>query len=465
MPPSEAHRIFVREGPVGLGQAFVGRGVVMGPLARYSDEIVNTLIGSERHGFVLGLLGEWGCGKSSAMLILLDLIAQRLEKQLDGLTISSVMTPQEPLARMIRVAADGADAFYPVTSSLLRAPLLLGERPTEDARLDLAQAILLGLPPKMQDSIAEALGFEAPPGGDTPGRRMETARLLRSALRTQQATGTEVEQWIRYARSDYLDGAHHEANGVPSFLHRNVHVTMLEDLDRAQLSYTAQILNAVRFWVDTEGMFFVVSAPRDYLRDAALLAIPVAGEADAPDERTTNAIQKFVHHELHMPLLLETADDVGGYWRALLESGSDGLAEIGNGVWELMQDALGTNRPLGVLAPLLSPQVVDLAASATPLPREAKHWYNALVAELCLHDGAVAAAGAGRAGPCRAHDTAAGPPRGEANRGGLRVRAPGTRSHGRPCDQEPSGAWLPAEMAVRSPGGSRARPRHGVLRG
>jgi hypothetical protein len=387
VPPIEAHRVFVREGPVDLGQAFVGRGGVMGPLARYGDEIVNTLIGSERHGFVLGLLGEWGCGKSSAMLILLDLIAQRLQKELDGLTVSSLTTPQEPLARMIRVTAAGADPFYPVTSSLLRAPLSLGERPTEDARLDLAQAILLGLPPKMQDSIAEALDFTPPPGVDTPGRRMETARLLRKALHNQQATGTEVEQWIRYARSDYLEGAYQEADGVPSFLYRNVHVTMLEDLDRAQLSYTAQILNAVRFWVDTEGMFFVISAPRDYLRDAALLAIPVAGEAGAPDERTTNAIQKFVHHELHMPLLLETADDVAAFWRALLGFGSDGLAEIGNGIRELIQEALGTNRPLGVLAPLLSPQVVDLSAPATPLPREAKHWYNALVGELCLITG------------------------------------------------------------------------------
>ena len=382
MPPGNAHRIFVREGPVGLGQAFVGRGGVMGPLARYGDEIVKTLIGPERHGFVLGLLGEWGCGKSSAMLILLDLVKERLEQELDGLTVRSMTTPQEPLARMIKVTGTGTDTFYPVTSSLLRAPLSLGERPTEDARLDLAQAILLGLPPKMQDSIAEVLGITPSKEVGTPGRRMETTRMLRQALRKHQATGTEVEQWIRYARSDYLDGAHPETDGVPSFLYRNVHVTMLEDLDRAQLSYTAQILNAVRFWVDTEGMFFVVSAPRDYLRDAALLAIPGVGEFGSPGERATNAIQKFVHHELHMPLLLETADDVADYWRALLESGSDGLAEVGDGVRDLIQGGLDSSHPLGVLAPLLSPRVVDLSVAAMPLPRDAKHSYNALVGEL-----------------------------------------------------------------------------------
>jgi KAP family P-loop domain len=388
--PPRTHRILVPEGPVDKAQAFVGRGGVMGPLARYSDEIVNTLIGSERHGFVLGLLGEWGCGKSSAMLILLDLIKERLDKELEGLTVQSVPTAQEPLARMVRVTGTGTGPFYPVTSSLLRAPLSLGERSTEDARLDLAQAILLGLPPGMQDSIAKALGFTPPTGEDTPRRRMETAQLLREVLHKQQATGTEVEQWIRYARSDYLEGRHGETDEVPSYLHRNVHVTMLEDLDRAQLSYTAQILNAVRFWVDTEGMFFVVSAPGDYLRDAALLAIPVAGEVGEAEERAANAIQKFVHHELHMPLLLESADDVSGYWQKLLESGSDGLGEIGNGVRELLQEALRTNSLLGVLAPLLSPRMVDLSGPATPLPREAKHWYNALVGELSQINGQVA---------------------------------------------------------------------------
>jgi hypothetical protein len=380
------HRIFAYEGPVSLRGAFIHdegreRGLRTA-LQRYGDEIVDALTGPDHRGFALGLLGEWGCGKTSGMLMLLDLVAERLQAEVGDLKVTSLSSPQEPLARTI-VVTDSAGDHFPVTSSVLRAPLSLSEGRHNDARLDLAQAVLLGLPPQMLEYVATLLDPKRKATGmEAPRQRLENAQFLRQALRLEEAQGTDVEQWVRDARIDYLTNGNGDSGDGPAFLQRNVHVVLLDDLDRAPMSYTAQILNAVRFWVDTEGMFFVIAASPGYLGEAALAAMPKGWVTGSPDESAKRAVQKFVHHELHVPMLLETTDHVARYWKELLAASSGGLAKARNGSEALIDDALSSNLPLGVLAPMLSPRVIDLSRSPTPLPREAKRCYNALVGEL-----------------------------------------------------------------------------------
>jgi hypothetical protein len=385
-------RIFAFEGPVPLDLAFVldggQHGGVRGSLERYSDEVVGAVMGGDSRGFVLGLLGDWGSGKTSAMLMLLDLIAERLRGWLPpALVLESRVSPQEPLARALQVTDPAGNHYFPVTSSLLRAPLSLRPGKSDDARLALAYAILWGMPPEPQSAIAQWLGFKPVTAtSDLLARRLETEQFLRKELRERAATGTEVEQWIRDARASCLADA--GPAHMPVFLRRNIHLTMLDDLDRTRLDYTAQILNAMRFWVDTEGMFFVVAATADYLSRAARLANDVAAE-DVERARYTpdqEALQKFVHHELHMPALLRSRSDVAKYWKQLLSSHWTGAPR--NWGLELLRDELDSfigesaRNPLGVLTPLLSPRVIDLDRPVTPVPREAKRLYNALVAQL-----------------------------------------------------------------------------------
>ena len=388
-------RLFAFEGPVPLDLAFVvggGQQGVRSSLERYSDEIVGAVVGGDSRGFVLGLLGDWGSGKTSAMLMLLDLVAQGLRDVLPaGLVLESKTSPQEPLARAIQVTDPTApgEHYFPVTSSLLRAPLSLRPGYSDDARLALAYAILWGMPPAPQSAIAEWLGFKPETTASNGlARRLETEQFLRQQLRERAATGTEVEQWIRDARAACLaDKTGQPDAGVP-FLRQNVHVTLLDDLDRAQLGYTAQILNAMRLWVDSEGMFFVVAATADYLRRAANRANDVAenGDEDSRYGPQEDPLQKFVHHELHMPALLPTRSHVASYWKHLLSSQWSGVPR--NRGLELFMNELDlfigstTRDPLGVLTPLLSPRVVGLERAVTPVPREAKRLYNALVAQV-----------------------------------------------------------------------------------
>ncbi|GEM_PF-6259670 len=369
-------RLFEHEGPIGIDRVFDHgddrESGIVHPLRRYADEIIEALAGGDLHGFVLGLLGEWGSGKTSAMLILSDLVAQRLEHALAGVGGTEVEVcpwPQEPLARAISVRCRDT-TYHPVTTSVLRAPLSLRQDQHENARLDLALTILYGLPERMHEAVVRSLspGYQIQQA-DSPEGRKKVTDELRRVLGERQATGDDVERWIREAREDYLSAM--EGAAAPEILRRHVHITMLDDLDRADLRYTAQILNAVRFWVDTKGMFFVIASSARYLGEAAVMAMPPGLQADAG-----TAVQKFVHHDLRMPMLLETTDDAARYWRALLGR-TAGPADLpGRGVIEA---ALEANEPLGLLAPLLSPRVVDLSLPVTALPREAKRRYNALL--------------------------------------------------------------------------------------
>jgi len=403
-PVSRHSRLFAFEGPVGLREALAMEDIQPGirsSLERYSDEIISALSGPDSRGFVLALLGEWGSGKTSAMLTLLDLVNDRLEAELPRrLRMSCEPQSHEPLAREILVTSqNGSDHWHPVTCSVLRAPLSL--RPGyDDARLALAYSILWGLPTEMKFKIANWLRKEAEkPQLDDARRRLEVEQFLRESLRQQVVTGTDLEQWINEARHDCLADRASIGSGAEdqgsAFLQKNVHLTMLDDLDRAPLDYTAQILNAMRFWVDTEGMFFVVAAREPYLVQAVQRTEITGADGQVPDGGSREALQKFVHHELHLPPMFRNPVDVVNYWKHLLvlRSGSDADSKPSRGL-DMLKGALDafTEAParhtLGVLAPLLSPRVVDPERDqVTPLPREAKRAYNALLGEIAgLHE-------------------------------------------------------------------------------
>lgn len=170
---------------------------------------------------------------------------------------------------------------------------------------------------------------------------------------------------------------------------------MLDDLDRARLDFTAQILNAMRFWVDNEGMFFVVAAQESYLIRAAEEAEEKGAGGGEENILSQRGLNKFIHHELHLPPMLRAPVDVANYWRNLLIGSSGWTADSSadNKGLDLLREALDSfiespsGQPLGVLTPLLSPRVVNSGSEIqptpeTPLPREAKRSYNALIGEI-----------------------------------------------------------------------------------
>lgn len=389
-------RLFAWEGPVGLDGAIAldeNQPGIRGALERYADEIVNALTGQDMRGFVLALLGPWGSGKTSAMLTLFDLVSDELRKRLPGLEVTIEQPGQEPLARWIRVTDADGKRWYPVTSSVLRAPLSIGQGQADDARLALAHAILWQLPPEMLDKIVKWLGERSDPQAPDPGQLLRAERFLRTSLKQETVSGTDVERWITGARRAWLDEA--AAGNVPeeaAFLRRNVHLTMLDDLDRARLDFTAQILNAMRFWVDNEGMFFVVAAQESYLIRAAEEAEEKRADGGQENSASHRGLNKFVHHELHLPPMFRSPVHVANYWKNLLTASPSWAADEAaeNRGLGLLRAALDSyiespgTQPLGVLTPLLSPRVVDPGSETrptpeTPLPREAKRSYNALI--------------------------------------------------------------------------------------
>jgi len=393
-------RLFAWEGPVGLDGAIAldeNQPGIRAALERYADEIVSALTGADMHGFVLALLGPWGSGKTSAMLTLLDLVKEHLRTSLpEDFIVETVQPGQEPLARAIQVTDANGKHWYPVTSSVLRAPLSLGPGQVDDARLALAHAILWQLPPEMRDKIAGWLGEPRDPEVQSPDQQLKAERFLHERLRQESVSGTDVERWITSARRDCLAEA--EAGETPegtAFLRRNLHLTMLDDFDRARLDFTAQILNAMRFWVDNEGMFFIVAAQESYLTRAAEEAEDKGAGKSQDNSVSRRGLHKFIHHELHLPPMFRTPVDVANYWRNLLIGSSGETADSvadkrGLGLLREALDAYidsSARQPLDVLTPLLSPRVVDPGPESqltpeTPLPREAKRSYNALVGEI-----------------------------------------------------------------------------------
>ena len=393
-------RLFAWEGPVGLDAAVAleeNQPGIRGALDRYADEIIAALTGADLHGFVLALLGPWGSGKTSAMLTLFDLVQQRLRKSLpEFLDVRAVQPGHEPLARTIQVTDANGRHWYPVTSSVLRAPLSLAPGQVNDARLALAHTILWQLPPEMWDKIAGWLGEFGDPHVQGPDEQLRAERFLHEKLRQESVSGTDIERWITSARRACLVDA--EAAEMPEelkFLRRNVHLTMLDDLDRARLDFTAQILNAMRFWVDNEGMFFVVAAQESYLIRAAEEAEDKGAGGGKNDNHAQRGLHKFVHHELHLPPMFQSPVDVANYWKKLLSGSSSWVSEDlpENKGMELLRQALESyvespaNQSLGVLTPLLSPWIVNPGSvnhpnPEMPLPREAKRFYNALIGEI-----------------------------------------------------------------------------------
>jgi hypothetical protein len=327
---------------------FQQRGELWGRLQFFADHVVAAVHSpDESTGSVFGISAPWGSGKSSALGIILDLMYERLEREIPKLS-------RDPRQRGFLV-----DDEYVLTTSTFRANLHVSS--PLPPRLSLAYEVLQGFPESYLHQLMEHLGYERKERGlDAP---IQAEMFLRTKLQEYGTAGPVVERWIldSFLQHRGERRAARPAGAPDSRTH--VHVQLIDDLDRCAESYAAEVLAALSFWAALPNLYFVVAADEAHLKRSARAA------TDLHEAYDGEALEKFVHFQLRIPPLIAGYADAAGYALQLFPDGP--ALPPGVEHFRSLLSEVTPGDPFGLLAPAL----------AARTPRQAKRVFNELLQE------------------------------------------------------------------------------------
>ena len=346
-PPRKPVRWLAPEHPVDLAgdRLFQGNEAFFNRLQFVADHIVSAVSSPEQaEAIVFAVTAPWGTGKSSALHVLLDLVHQRIQALDDSIERDRVSSSLKIKDRMV------------FTTSTFRAHLHASVG--QPARIRLAYDVLFGS--TYWKRLLQDIGFSEHDSSVGPPRPIAAKTYLRKYLGGLAETAPALEEWIAHALLDYAtEPSRHTTSGL-----KHIHLEFIDDLDRCDAQYTAEVLAALSFWADLPNLFFVVSADLEHLQNAARIA------TDLNERYPGEALEKFVHFQIEVPSLVATRRDVARFCLNLLPETPAQQFESIEKLRGLL-DAAAKNISPSLLSPLLNAQT----------PRQAKRIFNRLIAE------------------------------------------------------------------------------------
>jgi KAP family P-loop domain len=302
---------------------------------------------SGQASMTFAIYGKWGSGKSTSLRFLERSIRERAESEHLDVEICQVDSP-------------------------------LWER-LADARAALAYEIVQTVSSKAFDSVTQSM--EGVAGRDPSALPSEQGlkRLIDFLEIFKNSPATPMlERWMRdQVIRSYREGQRAHAGETVTALQQAVTtrtlIILIDDLDRCNRSFTADMLKATSYWQSVEGLsiFFVIAADKSHLVEA----IREHGERGAQDP--AQALEKYVHLSVEMPSFLDTPDEVASFLNRILDSSweDDPAALEKKGELKDLVNKSAKSYPNCVFTPLFR------SGGGGLTPRTVKHRFNTFLAE------------------------------------------------------------------------------------